>query len=103
MKREYRRRRLAAAGELSPRRNRRGLIEALTHRSLPLMPGPASLPGGIAGASLKRLVFSLMALATARSLPGGIAGASLKRDEQLPGRGEAEALPGGIAGASLKP
>ena len=64
-----------AARARSPRRNRRGLIEACARE------GPRgairALPGGIAGASLKQVqLFQL--LLRVLPLPGGIAGASLK-------------------------
>ena len=60
----------------SPRRNRRGLIEA--PRESPAGPGSPSLPGGIAGASLKRASGGRKPGPPRRALPGGIAGASLK-------------------------
>ena len=67
---------MAAAGESFPRRNRRGLIEAMAG-------GGGSLrrrrvfPGGIAGASLKPPTVA-MTFHGGGVFPGGIAGASLK-------------------------
>ena len=71
----------------SPRRNRRGLIEGRRRRSA-LRRGRGSLPGGIAGASLKEQAGIVMDELVG-SLPGGIAGASLKgarlrREEERP-------------------
>ena len=66
-----------AAGAGFPRRNRRGLIEALRMRSAAAI-ATVGFPGGIAGASLKPFLLTLRGKIRVPGFPGGIAGASLK-------------------------
>ena len=60
-------------------------------------------PGGHAGASLKRPVFSAIGPTLRPNFPGGHAGASLKRGDGRPRADGGRDFPGGHAGASLKP
>ena len=108
-----------------PRRNRRGLIEAPAS-AVSIPASTRVFPGGIAGASLKRLghrhgrdtlprfprrnrrgLIEACDPTTANCprapvFPGGIAGASLKRHRASGMRIARVVFPGGIAGASLK-